>query len=246
MCFFLYIYFRSGLSIRAAGRKYDIPEATLRNKKHRKTPVRKQMGPKPLLTEAEEAVLVAYIKGSARRAHPVTKDNVINAVTTILHDEEAEGTHRQRPHLFHEGPKRKWWRLFTKRHPEICFRTPETLTTCRQNVSEAVIRQWFADAHSYFSEEDMLEALHDACRNFNIDESGFSLSPKHGKVLAIKGENNFFEVSRPKYKSTISVLATVSANGEIPPPMIIYPRKRISYQMAEQIPENYLCAVGKK
>ncbi|XP_064098554.1 uncharacterized protein LOC135209721 [Macrobrachium nipponense] len=153
--------------------------------------------------------------------------------------------HRRRPSSFDAAPKRKWWRLFRKRHPEVAIRTPETLTTSRHNISETVIRQWFAEANTYFSEEELLEALHDPSHNFNIDESGFSLSPKHGKVLAIKGEKNVFEVSGPNYKANISVLATVSADGRVPPPMIIYPRKRISYQMAEQFPEDLLCAVGK-
>ena len=87
------------------------------------------MGPKSLLTEAEEAVLIAYIKGSARRAQPVTRQNVLDAVTSILENEEEEGTHRRRPSSFDAAPKRKWWRLFRNRHPEIAIRTPETLTT---------------------------------------------------------------------------------------------------------------------
>ena len=105
--------------------------------------------------------------------------------------------------------------------------------------------QWFADAQSYFADEGMLDALHDPSRDFNIDESGFSLSPKQGRVLAIKGEKHVFEESSAHHKTNITVLANVCLDGRIPPPLIIYPRKRISAHMGENFPEDHECCVGK-
>lgn len=233
------------MSIRAAGRKYGIPEATLRHKHKGITPIGKKMGPSTLLSEAEEAVLVAYIHNSTKRATPVTKQNILDAVRTIMDAEREDGTERKKPHNVGDGPKRTWWRLFLKRHPEITYRTPEILTTARRNISERIIRQWFADAYSYFSEEEILDALMDPDRNFNIDESGFSLSPKHGKVLAIRGEKHVFEESSTHHKSNITVLATICANGAIPPPLIIYPRKRITWKYAERFPDNLPFIAGK-
>lgn len=71
------------MSTQGAGKKYNIPEATLRHKVsgyHRMgcKPVRK-----PLLTEAEETVL-KYIRGTHKQAHLVTKSNVLNAVKNHL------------------------------------------------------------------------------------------------------------------------------------------------------------------
>lgn len=238
-------FFREGLSLRAAGRKYGIPESTLRHKRSGLHPMSMKMGPQTVLTNAEEEVLVAYIKGSTRRAQPVTLKNVIDAVSTILSTEREHGIQRTSPPSFGEKPKKKWWRLFKQRHPEVTYRTPETLTSSRKNISKNVILQWFADAQSYFAEEGMLDALHDPSRNFNIDESGFSLSPKQGRVLAIKGEKHVFEESSAHHKTNITVLANVCADGRIPPPLIIYPRKRISAHMGENFPEDYECCVGK-
>ncbi|XP_068229518.1 tigger transposable element-derived protein 1-like [Palaemon carinicauda] len=234
-----------GLSMRAAGRKYGIPESTLRHKRSGYHPISKKMGPKTVLTDAEEEVLVAYIKGSIRRANPVTKKNIIDAVSTILRTEREEGIERATPPSFTDKPKKKWWQLFRQRHPTVTYRTPETLTTSRKSISKQVILQWFADTQSFFVEEGMTEALHDPSRNFNIDESGFSLSPKQGRVLAIKGEKHVFEESSAQHKTNITVLANVCADGRIPPPMIIYPRKRISAHMGENFPEGYDCCVGK-
>lgn len=233
------------MSIRTAGKKYNIPESTLRHKKSGYHPIAKKMGPETILTSAEEDVLVAYIKGSLRRATPVTLKNIIDAVGTILRTEREEGHERKVPWAFKEEPKRKWWRLFRSRHPEITYRTPETLTTNRKKISKAVIKQWFADAQTYFEDEGMLEALTDPSRHFNIDESGFSLSPKQGKVLAIVGEKHVFEESANQQKTNITVLANVCADGRLPPPLIIYPRKRITAHMAEHFPEQFECCVGK-
>ena len=77
-------------------------------------------------------------------------------------------------------PSDKWWRLFRKRNPTIVFRPPETLTTARRSVSKASMHQWLEDTEAYFVDNDLLEILSDPSRNFNMDESGFSLSPKQG------------------------------------------------------------------
>lgn len=151
-------------------------------------------GPKPLLTEAEETVLVKYIRGAHKQARPVTKSNVLNAVETILKEEAVQGITRKRPPSFVGcTPKQKWWTLFRKRHPTLTFRTPETLTSARKNISVAIIKQWFQDVLDFMSEIDALDALDDPSRNFNIDESGFSISPTPGKVLTEKGEKHVFE-----------------------------------------------------
>ena len=130
--------------MRAAGKKHNVPEATIRHKISGYHPVSMKIGPPTLLTSAEESVLMNYIRGERQRAHPVTKNNVISAVTCILDDEVQAGIIRARPPSF-EGyePKRKWWRLFRARHPTLVFRTPEPLTSSRRSISKNNIKQWF-------------------------------------------------------------------------------------------------------
>ena len=112
-------------------------------------------------------------------------------------------------------------------------------------MSVAVIKQWFHSTADYFKEIDETDALEDPTRNFNIDETGFCLSPSVGKVLALKGEKNVFEERSLHCKTNITVLGCICADGSIPPPMIIYPRKRINPLMAEQFPPSYKFTVGK-
>ena len=198
-----------------------------------------------LLTDAEEKVLVNYILLSCDRARPLTKHNVLNAVATILSDEREGGYKRVQPAACKEIPGEKWWRNFRQRHPNIVFRTPESLTTSRKNVSKPSVCQWFEDTNSYFLENNLSDALEDPSRNYNMDESGFSLSPKQGRVLARYGEKAVFEEASAHQKTNITVLAIVCADGRVPPPMIIYPRKRINPMMTEEFPTDYEFTVGK-
>lgn len=233
------------MSVRGAAKKYDIPETTLRHKRTVRRGMSIRKGPNTLLTEAEEQVIVNYITHSCKRAQPVTRINVMSAVAAILTEEVDSGTQRRLPPSFIEKPKAKWWRLFKKRHPQLTYRTPESLFTARKNISMAVIHQWFQDALDYFKDIDAVDALRDPARNFNLDESGFSLSPKQGKVIAEQREKVVFEEASIFQKTNITVEALVCADGKVPPCMIIYPRKRISPSIVEQFPQNIKFVVGK-
>lgn len=55
------------MSIHAAGKKHKIPEATLWHKLSGYQGIESKPGPRPLLTEQEEQVLVNYINNSCQR-----------------------------------------------------------------------------------------------------------------------------------------------------------------------------------
>lgn len=201
------LFVRFGLSVRGAAKKHDIPEATLRHKLSGYHGVTSKPGPKTLLTNAEEQVLVNYVTSTVKRAHPVTKKNVLDAVKDILQDEGRMGIARKLPPSFRGTEvKQKWWSLFLKRHPELTFLTPELLTSARKNISVGVINQWLHSTLDYFKEVDATDALEDPSCVFNIDETGFCLSPSVGKVLALRGEENGFEERSLQYKTNITTL----------------------------------------
>ena len=66
--------------------------------------------------------------------------------------------------------------------------------------------QWFHTTSDYFKDINAMEALEDPVRNFDIDETGFSLSPTSGRVLATVGTKNVFEEVSVKHKTNITVL----------------------------------------
>nr|CAI5854571.1 unnamed protein product [Callosobruchus analis] len=82
-----------------------------------------------------------------------------------------------------------------------------------------------------------MEILNDPSRVFNADESGFQLCPKTKKVLAPRGAKNIYEVDVGQAKASITVLFTFAAAGNITPPMIVYPYKRLPSDIVNSIPD---------
>ncbi|XP_065658087.1 uncharacterized protein LOC136082595 [Hydra vulgaris] len=113
-----------------------------------------------------------------------------------------------------------------------------------QNISQQCIKQWFSDIRSYLLDDDCLDILYVPDHNFNIDESGFVLSPIRPKVLAEKGSKNVPYSTSSKEKERITVLANISADGSFPPPLIIYPNVRIPINVYASLPPT-LAAIGK-
>ena len=111
------------LSVRQASQRFNIPYTTLQNKLSGKTAFETKMGPSGILTNAEEQVLVNFIEHSQKRAIPVTKEKLLDAVQNILQDEINAGVQRERPSTCRNfRPGREWFRLFCKRNPQITFR----------------------------------------------------------------------------------------------------------------------------
>ncbi len=69
-------------------------------------------------------------------------------------------------------------------------------------------------------------------RVWNCDESGFPLSPKSGKVLALRGTKTVYRTCSAN-KEQISTSSAVSASGGIIPPFHIFPGERFSYNPLE-------------
>ena len=195
-----------------------------------------------LLTNEEEQVLTNWIVGSYKRAMPVNKIMVLQALNDIiLKDEQLMYQRNVRGQYDNHN---HWYQNYLKRHTEISIRTPEPLTTARRNLSEAKIRQWFSDTQTYLSENDLMDILKDFTRLFNIDEMGIELSPKYGKVLGLRGDKYCFQEVSKHDKQRLTVLSVVGGDGAIPPPLIIYPQKRINVQMADQFPGDFVFSVG--
>lgn len=51
--------------------------------------------------------------------------------------------------------------------------------------------------------------------------------------------NNFYEIAKNSEKENITVLCTYSAGGNVLPPMIIYPYKRIPNYIYQSVPGNW-------
>lgn len=58
-------------------------------------------------------------------------------------------------------------------------------------------------------------------------------------VIAPRGTRNVYEVDRGQAKSTVTVLFTFSAAGEVTPPMIVFPYNRLPSDIALSVPKTW-------
>lgn len=68
---------------------------------------------------------------------------------------------------------------------------------------------------------------------------------KQALVLGPKGMKNFYQVQSGVEKEQITALFTLSASGELYPPMIVYPYARIPAEIARCTPENWVIGRSK-
>lgn len=78
--------------------------------------------------------------------------------------------------------------------------------------------------------------LEDPTRIYNCDET----CPKSGRVLGPRNMNNFYEIAQGQEKECITVLCIYSANGNIPPPIVLYPYKRIPASIMITFPGEWM------
>lgn len=86
----------------------------------------------------------------------------------------------------------------------------EYLNRARGSLTQSSIRQWFAESRANLGND--ADILEDPARIFNMDESGFQLSPKSNLVIGERGRTLYNESSRSS-KEPITTLFTVSAKG---------------------------------
>lgn len=166
-----------GASISESARKFGIPRSTLSEKRSGRHPIEHRMGPDTVLSQEEESCLQKWIFHIADSGFPITKDQLLDSVQMILNK-------AKRTTIFTDNrPGRKWYDGFKRRHPLVVEKESQNLTIGRANVTEGNLRGWYAEVYQSLAKMDNLDILDDPERIFNMDESGFHLAPKPGKVF---------------------------------------------------------------
>nr|CAH7762574.1 unnamed protein product [Callosobruchus chinensis] len=139
--------------ISEASRSYGIPKSTLSNKRTRKVPQIRKMGPDMVLSSEKEYNLEKWILSKALLGFPMHPDEVKDSVQKVLKE-----TKRENP-FTDDRPGKKWLQLFLRRNTEI-------ISKARASVTEESIRNWFAELRDYLIEdhhEELLENPHIYC-----------------------------------------------------------------------------------
>ena len=169
-------------------------------------------GPSTVLTEAEEGMLEEWAINMSKIGYGRTREQVIEMVKTIL---DKDG--RKNP-FTDNRPGRDWWYGFLRRHPKISIRSPEQLEAARASA-------WYHDFGKFLTEHD----IRDPDQIWNADETGCPLCPKSGRVLAMKGAKDVYQVTN-NGKGQITTLCAISAAGSVLPPMHVFAGNQILWR----------------
>lgn len=96
--------------------------------------------------------------------------------------------------------------------------------------------------HEYFVKNGITEVLEDPSRIYNCDETAFFLTPSEKQVLVKKGSKTVYNRVINDDKECLTVLANVSANGQVAPPMVVFPYKsRMPKNIPPSMPTGWGC-----
>lgn len=218
------------ISLSKASVTYNIPKGTLHNKVAGKIPMQIRKGPKTLLTTEEESKLEAWIINMAKIGYSVNMDEVRDTVGKLFESRQACPQRR---------PGRKWMKLYLRRHPSITKRHAEVISKARAAVTEHKIRQWFEELRQFLEDANSTDLMNNPDRIFNLDETGVQMCPKAGLILGPKNYRATYDIASGKEKECLTVLCNFSASGEIVPPFIVYPLKRISKEIVNSVPDDW-------
>jgi hypothetical protein len=122
--------------------------------------------------------------------------------------------------------------IVLKRHSEISVRTSEPTSIARaMGFNRSRVAAFF----------DLLQQLVDEFqltpdRIYNTDKKGLTAVQRPGKVLAMRGKSKVGGITSAEKGSNETFVCCMSATGHFEPPMVAFPRKRMSPQLQDGAP----------
>lgn len=120
----------------------------------------------------------------------------------------------------------------------MSYKKKEYLSKSQAKVTEAFVRNWFAETEMYF--EENIDILKNGSRNrvWNMDETAMWLNASGSYVVAESGK------PAPQVgandKENLTVLVSVNANGEVTVPMAVFACKRLPPgHILDKMPKNW-------
>lgn len=110
------------------------------------------------------------------------------------------------------------------RQATLTLRTPQALSYTRAvSSNKETIDDFFAKLGANFGR---LNLIAKPSQIFIVDEMGVSIVHRPSKVIAQIGQRNMPSLTSADKGKTHTILACVSASGQVIPPFMVYPRKR--------------------
>ncbi|GAB0090973.1 hypothetical protein DMENIID0001_057610 [Sergentomyia squamirostris] len=215
---------REGSTVSQASRMSRVPRTTINNKLSGRYPEDCSHGRPSILSCEVESELLEWALGCADRWHPISKEQILDSVKILCETLKL-------PNSFTGGrPGYTWYKNFLTRHPELSERTPQNFSVPRASVTSSDLKEWFQSVEESLRKNNLMDVPPQ--RIFNTDESAFFLTPEDGRVLARRGSRVVPYGKNSKPKECLTVLVTVSASGQLAPPMAVHKLDKITREIA--------------
>ena len=227
-----------GMPIRESARKYNVPASTLFRRVRGIVEMGCKPGPNPVLSTLVEDKLSNYLVEMADMGYRFSCQEVMRLAFQIADKSGIK-------HPFKNGATgRKWFAAFQSRHPNLTLRKPESLSYVRAKaVNLVTIQDFFAKLGALYA---WLNLLSKPMQVYNVDESGLNVTQHKGKVVADVKRRGVHRVVASEKGRNHTIVACGSASGYILPPIIVFPRVRVSEALKASAPPGSIVAAQKK
>lgn len=184
---------------------------------------------KKILNGNDEALLVDYIKTSARLHYGLTKYQV-----RVLAYQYCKQNERQIPANWEREKRagRGWLRYFIQRHRTLSLRKPEATSLARAtSFNKNTVSNFFSNLKECYQRYPFRPD-----QIYNVDETGNSTVHVPPKLLAPKGMKQIGTVTSGERGLNITMISAVNAVGNHVPPMLIFPRVHFKDHMLKGAP----------
>jgi len=201
------------LSTYAASKQFHVPRMTLSDRVDGRVKIDAKMGKQTYLSADDELSLCHYIDYMAKRGFPLSITDVKGFAFSIAKERGHADTFEK------DGPGRKWWRGFKKRHPEFGLRRTDSLDKGRATMgNEGTIRDYFALLRKTLDDNQLFDKPQQV---YNCDEAALYLNKSSQKVVVPVRQTHAHSVEVATNEH-ISVHCCANASGGAIPPMIIF------------------------
>lgn len=222
----------------AAG-KYAIPKTTI-HRHLRATLKRTDMagpGRCPVLSPEFEGQLTVHIKEMQRLLFGLTSKDVRRIAFQLAERNRIKHPFSKKTQMAGED----WFLSFCKRHPDLSVRRPEATSINRAigfNVTQV-------NAFYDVLKTELQKSKIDACRIWNVDESGLTSVHKPPKIVALRGLKQVGKLTSAERGKTITVVCCFNAAGNYIPPAMIFPRKNMVDRLLKGAPPGSIGLTSK-
>ncbi|RLU23500.1 hypothetical protein DMN91_003705 [Ooceraea biroi] len=205
---------QNGLSTRVAGKKYNIPEKTLRFRIKKNDFIKGKIGPSHHLGSDAEKKLVKHILGLQSVGFTPTRRDVREMafnMVDMLNIKQIFNTETKMAGKF-------WLLSFLRRYPELSIKKVEGLSRVMiEEMNKAEVSEYFKLLTKILIENDLLDK---PGRIWNADESDIQMNNVLGEVAA-KGSKDVNVVTSSEIGEIITIVACCNAEGQFLPPYYI-------------------------